>query len=112
MQVPSVDDARTSRGLLLPTRRGSGERETSMWMVVTGHARLAKAAPCVPAHTTHIADAHANAPIGLILIFTNKNVEHRSVASPAGGIAMPLRANQVNGRVTRRCRNLIRDDEI
>ena len=35
-----------------------------MWMVMTGHARLPTSLGRVPAHTIHIANARANAPIG------------------------------------------------
>jgi hypothetical protein len=41
----------------------SGDRETSMWMVMTGHALRTRAARGVPAHTIHIANARASAPV-------------------------------------------------
>jgi hypothetical protein len=60
------DGAQHSRALRLYERRGSGERENSMWMVMTGHAQLPTSLGGVPAHTTHIADTRASAPIGFI----------------------------------------------
>jgi len=46
---------------LQPSR--SGDRETSMWMVMTGHALRTRAARGVPAHTIHIDNARVGAPV-------------------------------------------------
>jgi hypothetical protein len=57
----SLPKARIAIDSFQPSR--SGDRETSMWMVMTGHALRTRAARGVPAHTIHIANARASAPV-------------------------------------------------